>query len=77
MECEARGLNKPGSKKDAVAAPGFIGLFGYVGGRVTEGKRLGVLAQDDGWDAGLYAVIGCIFWGAVLLAFRWNVRPRG
>lgn len=65
------------SKKAAATAPGFVGLFGYVGGRVIQGKGLGVVAQHYGWDAGLYAVIGCIFLGTVLLAFLWNARPRG
>jgi len=65
------------SKKAAATAPGFVGLFGYVGGRVLQGKGLGVIAQNYGWDAGLYSVIGCILIGAVLLAFLWNVKPRG
>lgn len=65
------------SKKAAATAPGFVGLFGYVGGRVIQGKGLGVIAQHHGWDAGLYAVIGCVFLGTVLLAFLWNARPRG
>lgn len=65
------------SKKAAATAPGFVGLFGYVGGRVLQGKGLGVIAQNYGWDAGLYVVIACILIGTVLLAFLWNVRPRG
>jgi sugar phosphate permease len=65
------------SKKAAATAPGFVGLFGYVGGRVIQGKGLGVIANNYGWDAGLYAVIACIFIGAILLGFLWNVRPRG
>jgi OPA family glycerol-3-phosphate transporter-like MFS transporter len=65
------------SKKAAATAPGFVGLFGYVGGRVLQGKGLGVIAQHYGWDAGLYAIIGCTFLGTVLLAMLWNARPRG
>lgn len=65
------------SKKAAATAPGFVGLFGYVGGRVLQGKGLGVIANKYGWDAGLWAVIGCILLGAILLSFLWNVRPRG
>ncbi len=65
------------SKKAAATAPGFVGLFGYVGGRVIQGKGLGVIAQNYGWDMGLYAVIGCVFLGTVLLALLWNARPRG
>jgi OPA family glycerol-3-phosphate transporter-like MFS transporter len=65
------------SKKAQATAAGFVGMFGYVGGRVIQGIGLGWLAQNYGWDAGLYAIIGCIILGIVLLAFLWNVRPRG
>jgi sugar phosphate permease len=65
------------SKKAAATAAGFVGFFGYVGGRVIQGKGLGVIAQNYGWDAGLYAIIGCILLGILLLSFLWNVRPRG
>ena len=65
------------SKKAAATAAGFVGFFGYVGGRVLQGFGLGWIAQHYGWDAGLYAIIGCIILGAALLAFLWNVKPRG
>jgi OPA family glycerol-3-phosphate transporter-like MFS transporter len=65
------------SKKAAATAAGFVGFFGYVGGRVIQGKGLAVIAQNYGWDAGLYAIIGCILLGIVLLALLWNVQPRG
>jgi OPA family glycerol-3-phosphate transporter-like MFS transporter len=65
------------SKKAQATAAGFVGMFGYVGGRVIQGLGLGYLAQHFGWDAALYAVIGCIVLGFVLLTFLWNVRPRG
>ena len=65
------------SKKAAATAAGFVGFFGYVGGRVIQGIGLGFVAQYYGWEAGLYAIIGCIIIGIVLLAFLWNVRPRG
>lgn len=65
------------SKKAQATAAGFVGLFGYVGGRVIQGIGLGWIAQNYGWDAGLYAIIGCILLGIGLLAFLWNVRPRG
>ena len=65
------------SKKAQATAAGFVGMFGYVGGRVIQGIGLGWLAQNYGWDAGLYAIIGCIILGIVLLSFLWNVRPRG
>jgi sugar phosphate permease len=65
------------SKKAQATAAGFVGLFGYVGGRVIQGIGLGWVAQHYGWDAGIYAVIGCILLGILLLSFLWNVRPRG
>lgn len=66
------------SKKAQATAAGFVGMFGYVFGRgVVQGLGLGWLAQHYGWNAVLYAVIGCIVLGFVLLAFLWNVRPRG
>jgi OPA family glycerol-3-phosphate transporter-like MFS transporter len=66
------------SKKAQATAAGFVGMFGYVFGRgVVQGLGLGWLAQHYGWNAMLYAVIGCIVLGFVLLAFLWNVRPRG
>lgn len=64
------------SKKAQATAAGFVGMFGYVGGRVIQGLGLGWLAQNYGWDAALYAVIGCIVIGFILLAFLWNVRPK-
>lgn len=65
------------SKKAQATAAGFVGFFGYVGGRVIQGIGLGWLAQNYGWDAGIYAIICCIVLGIVLLAFLWNVKPRG
>lgn len=65
------------SKKAQATAAGFVGFFGYVGGRVIQGVGLGWIAQHYGWDAGIYAVIGCIMLGIVLLSFLWHVRPRG
>jgi nitrate/nitrite transporter NarK len=65
------------TKKAVGTAAGFVGFFGYVGGRMIQGKGLGWVAQHYGWDAGIYAVIGCTVAGMVLLAFLWNVRPRG
>ncbi|HWI56798.1 MAG TPA: MFS transporter [Bacillota bacterium] len=64
------------TKKAVGTAAGFVGFFGYVG-RVIQGKGLGWVAQHYGWDAGLWAVLGCTFIGILLLAFTWNVRPRG
>jgi sugar phosphate permease len=53
-----------------------VGFFGYVG-RVIQGKGLGWVAQHYGWDPALWAVLGCTAMGIILLAFLWNVRPRG
>jgi sugar phosphate permease len=65
------------TKKAVGTAAGFVGFFGYVGGRMIQGKGLGWIAQRYGWDAGIYAVIGCTMAGIILLCFLWNVRPRG
>jgi OPA family glycerol-3-phosphate transporter-like MFS transporter len=64
------------TKKAVGTAAGFVGFFGYVG-RVIQGKGLGWIAQHHGWDAGIFAVLGCTLIAIVLLAFTWNVRPRG
>lgn len=64
------------SKKAVGTAAGFVGFFGYVG-RVVQGKGLGWVSQHYGWDAGLWAVLICTGVATVLLAFLWNVRPRG
>lgn len=64
------------SKKAVGTAAGFVGFFGYVG-RVIQGKGLGWISQHYGWDAGLGAVLACTVIAMILLAFLWNVRPRG
>jgi len=64
------------SKKAVGTAAGFVGFFGYVG-RVIQGKGLGWIAQEHGWNAGLWAVLICTIIAMVLLGFLWNVRPRG
>jgi OPA family glycerol-3-phosphate transporter-like MFS transporter len=64
------------TKKAVGTAAGFVGFFGYVG-RVIQGKGLGWVAQHYGWDPALWAVLGCTAMGIILLAFLWNVRPRG
>jgi OPA family glycerol-3-phosphate transporter-like MFS transporter len=63
------------TKKAVGTAAGFVGFFGYVG-RVIQGKGLGWIAQHYGWDAGLWAVLGCTLIAIILLSFTWNVRPR-
>ncbi len=64
------------SKKAVGTAAGFVGFFGYVG-RVIQGKGIGWIAQHHGWEAALWSVVGCTMLGIILLAFLWNVRPRG
>jgi OPA family glycerol-3-phosphate transporter-like MFS transporter len=64
------------TKKAVGTAAGFVGLFGYVG-RVIQGKGLGWVSLHYGWDPALWAVLGCTAMGVILLAFLWNVRPRG
>lgn len=64
------------SKKAVGTAAGFVGFFGYVG-RVIQGKGMGWVAQHYSWDAALWCVVGCTVMGIILLAFLWNVRPRG
>jgi len=65
------------SKKAQATAAGFVGFFGYVGGRVIQGIGIGWIADRYGWDQALWALMGCILIGILLLAFLWNVRPRG
>jgi OPA family glycerol-3-phosphate transporter-like MFS transporter len=65
------------SKKAQATAAGFVGFFGYVGGRMIQGIGIGWLSERYGWDAALWALMGCILLGIVLLLSLWNVRPRG
>jgi OPA family glycerol-3-phosphate transporter-like MFS transporter len=65
------------SKKAQATAAGFVGFFGYVGGRMIQGIGIGWLSERYGWDAALWALMGCIVLGIVLLLSLWNVRPRG
>jgi OPA family glycerol-3-phosphate transporter-like MFS transporter len=62
-------------KRAAGTAAGFVGMFGYLG-RVIQGKGLGWIAQNYGWNPALWSVVGCAFLGFVLLACLWNVRPK-
>ncbi len=64
------------SKKAVGTAAGFIGLFGYLG-RMAQGKGLGWLAENYNWDVALYSILVSSLLGIVLLAFTWNLRPRG
>lgn len=64
------------SKKAVGTAAGFVGFFGYVG-RTIESKGIGWLVQHHGWDIALWSILGCTLMGIILLAFLWNVRPRG
>jgi OPA family glycerol-3-phosphate transporter-like MFS transporter len=64
------------SKKSVGAAAGFVGMFGYFG-RVVEQKTLASLSLHYTWNTGLIAVIATSVVATILLAFTWNVRPRG
>ncbi|MDB6124218.1 MAG: glpT [Pedosphaera sp.] len=64
------------SKKAVGTAAGFVGMFGYLG-RVVQGKGLGWLAENYSWNYALYAVFGSVVIAIVLLAFTWNLRPKG
>jgi MFS transporter, OPA family, glycerol-3-phosphate transporter len=64
------------SKKAVGTAAGFVGFFGYVG-RVIQGKGLGWISQHHGWNAALGSIVVSTIIAMVLLAFLWNVRPRG
>ncbi len=64
------------SKKAVGTAAGFVGFFGYVG-RVIQGKGLGWLVETYGWNTALWSVVASTAIGVVMLAFLWNVRPKG
>ncbi|MCU0787325.1 MAG: MFS transporter [Verrucomicrobia bacterium] len=64
------------SKKAVGTAAGFVGLFGYMG-RVAQGKGLGWISHHYDWNIALYVILGCTAMAVLLLAFTWNVRPKG
>jgi OPA family glycerol-3-phosphate transporter-like MFS transporter len=64
------------TKKAVGTAAGFVGFFGYLG-RVIQAEGLGRIAKYYGWTPALWVVLGCTVVGIILLAFTWNVRPRG
>lgn len=64
------------TKKAVGTAAGFVGFFGYLG-RVIQAEGLGRIAKYYGWTPALWAVLGCTVVGIILLAFTWNVRPKG
>ena len=63
------------SKKAVGTAAGFIGLFGYLG-RTAQGKILGVVAEQQGWDAALHLVLAASVAAIVLLSITWKLSPR-
>jgi OPA family glycerol-3-phosphate transporter-like MFS transporter len=63
------------SKKAIGTTAGFIGLFGYLG-RTVQGKLLGTLAEQYGWNVSFYAILVSTFLGIVILAWTWNLKPR-
>ena len=63
------------SKKAVGTAAGFVGLFGYLG-RTLEGKGIGTLAEQYGWNAAISAIVISTFLGIVLLSLTWKLSPR-
>ena len=55
----------------AVAAVGFVNLFGYLGAFAGD-KVTGELADAHGWQAAVYFWAGCAFVGAVVLLPLWR-----
>jgi type II secretory pathway pseudopilin PulG len=64
------------SKKAVGTAAGFVGLFGYLGS-MAQAQGIGYLAEHYGWPSVFYAILGCTVMAIVLLAFTWNIKPRG
>lgn len=55
----------------AVAAVGFVNLFGYLG--AFAGDRVtGQLADAHGWQAAVFFWAGCAFVGALVLLPLWR-----
>jgi OPA family glycerol-3-phosphate transporter-like MFS transporter len=63
------------SKKAVGTAAGFIGLFGYLG-RTAQGKGIGTLAEQYGWNAAFYGILASTLMGILLLSWTWNLKPR-
>jgi len=65
------------SKKAVGTAAGFVGMFGYFGSAV-QGKGIGwIVHHYQNWNYALAAVFVSTVIAIVLLAFTWNVKPRG
>ncbi len=64
------------SKKAVGTAAGFIGLWGYIG-RTVQGKVLGTVAEEYGWDASLNLILMAAVGAIILLCFTINIKPRG
>ncbi|MDQ6630576.1 MAG: MFS transporter [Verrucomicrobiota bacterium] len=64
------------SKKAVGTAAGFVGMFGYLG-RVAQGMGIGWLAEYRSWNSALYAIFAATAMAIFLLAFTWNLRPKG
>jgi OPA family glycerol-3-phosphate transporter-like MFS transporter len=63
------------SKKAVGAAAGFIGLFGYLG-RTVQGKALGWVAEQYGWDGALHCILGATLAGIAILSISWKLTPK-
>jgi OPA family glycerol-3-phosphate transporter-like MFS transporter len=64
------------TKKAVGTAAGFVGFFGYLG-RVIQAEGLGRISKYYGWTPAIWSVLACTVIAILLLAFLWNVRPRG
>ncbi len=72
------------SKKAVGTAAGFIGLFGYIG-RTIQAKGFGWIAEyfgnlygpEFGWNMVIWTILGVTVISIILLAFTWNVKPKG
>ena len=52
-------------------------MFGYAG-RVVADETIGRLSKQYSWDVARFiASFGCVLAAIILLAFTWNVRPKG
>lgn len=72
------------SKKAIGTAAGFIGLFGYLGGRTLLAPVLGRILDnykaagnpEAGWQMVFNIIIGCAVMGFILLSFTWKLKPK-
>jgi OPA family glycerol-3-phosphate transporter-like MFS transporter len=72
------------SKKAVGTAAGFIGMFGYLGGRSTVNLVFGrvmdyygpLLGRAVAWEMVIRLILGATLMAIILLTFTWRIRPR-